>query len=77
MKTSRFSVIGLIASVLVLLALTSGHTFATSKIKAVHSGKCLEVYDASQENGGNVNQWDGHGGTIQEWELVPDGLNYF
>ena len=47
-------------------------------IKPVHSGKCLDVVVASQDNGANVQQWDcgSTGNPNQKWELVPDGPNY-
>ena len=41
-------------------------------ILAVHSGKCLDVAMASGDNGGNVHQYDCHGGSNQKWEFVPD-----
>ena len=72
-----FSVLGRIASVLMLLALTSAHALATSKITAVHSGKCLDVVSALGENGANVQQWDCHGGTNQKWEVSKEDGSVF
>ena len=45
----------------------------TYNIKAVHSGKCLDVAVASQADGGTVQQWGCHGGkTNQKWEVVME-----
>ena len=52
------------------------HVPGTYNIKSVDSGKCLDVAYASHENGGNIYQWDCHGGNNQKWELVPDGPNF-
>lgn len=40
------------------------------KIRAKHSGKCLDVEGASRANGAKVIQWDCHGGANQKWRLV-------
>jgi len=37
-----------------------------TEVRAVHSGKCLDVVSALMENGANVQQWDSHGGTNQK-----------
>ena len=38
-----------------------------SRIIARHSGKCLDVYAASLEDGASVIQWQCHGGQNQSW----------
>jgi hypothetical protein len=47
------------------------------KLKAVHSGKCLDVNDASPTPGANVQQYTDNGGTAQQWYLEPRGDGYF
>jgi hypothetical protein len=41
--------------------------FIEKSLKVKHSGKCLDVADASQANGFRVHQWDCHGGDNQKW----------
>ena len=33
------------------------------------SGKCLDVNDASRDNGANIQQWDCHRGPNQQWKV--------
>jgi hypothetical protein len=42
-----------------------------------HSGLCLDVADASMEDGADVNQYPWHGGYNQQWkiEILDDGWN--
>lgn len=40
-------------------------------IVARHSGKCLDVWNASRDSGVNIIQWDCHGGDNQKFELRP------
>ena len=42
--------------------------WAVFGIRNKHSGKCLEVYGFSQDNGGAVVQWDCWGGHNQRWD---------
>ena len=43
-----------------------------------NSGKCLEVFAFSQDNGGNVVQWDCWNGLNQQWlREDPDGDGWF
>jgi glucosylceramidase len=37
------------------------------RLVASHSGKCLDVYGAGQQNGARVIQWNCHGGPNQRW----------
>jgi hypothetical protein len=38
-------------------------------LKAVHSGKCLDVAGASLDNGAAIHQWDCHGRANQQWKM--------
>jgi hypothetical protein len=42
-------------------------------LKAVHSGKCVDVYNNETTNGANVQQWTCSGGTNQQWEITDCG----
>ncbi|PRX19735.1 pectate lyase C [Orenia metallireducens] len=46
-------------------------------IIARHSGKGLEVYNFSTENGANINQWDYWGGDNQQWQIIDLGNGYY
>jgi len=46
-------------------------------ISARHSGKVLDVYGASQENSGNIVQWEYLGGANQQWRLVELDNGYY
>jgi len=52
----------------------SGHTY---EIIAKHSGKCLDVEGARQDNGVNVQQWACGGGPNQRWRLEDAGGGYY
>jgi hypothetical protein len=39
-------------------------------IEIGHSGKCLDVSGATRDNGGNVMQYDCHGGENQLWNII-------
>ncbi|TFH52534.1 MAG: hypothetical protein E4G89_01470 [Methanothrix sp.] len=41
------------------------------RIKAKHSGKCLDVTGSSQENGAEIIQWPCHSGNNQKFKLEP------
>ncbi|MFB6890637.1 RICIN domain-containing protein [Kitasatospora sp. NPDC056327] len=43
------------------------------QVRAVHSGKCLEVADWRTDNGAPVRQWTCTGGANQKWHFNPDG----
>jgi len=43
------------------------------KIVNRNSGKCLDVESSSEEEGGNIHQWEYHGHDNQKWKLVPAG----
>ena len=52
---------------------TAPTTFAGSyyRIIAKCSNKCLEVADWNKNGGGNIQQWEWHGGDNQQWEVIP------
>ncbi len=39
-------------------------------LRAVHSGKVLDVSGISRENGAQIHQWDWVGGNNQRWRIV-------
>jgi len=47
------------------------------KIVAKHSGKVLDVTDASTANGAKVQQWEYAGGNNQKWYLKDAGNGYY
>lgn len=49
----------------------------TYKITATHSNKAVEVYNFSNDNGGQIVQWDYWGGQNQRWRLVPAPGGYY
>src|SRR5215213_5881830 len=46
-------------------------SLAVSSIRARHSGKVLDVENASSSNGARIIQWDSHGGDNQLFRLEP------
>jgi len=49
----------------------------TYEIVATHSGKCLDVEGAHQDDGTNVQQWACGGGPNQRWRLVNMGGGFY
>ncbi|MGY0458628.1 RICIN domain-containing protein [Kitasatospora sp. cg17-2] len=47
------------------------------RITARHSGKVLEVADASTDNGAAVRQWEWSGGAHQQWRPEPVGDGWY
>jgi subtilisin family serine protease len=47
------------------------------EVVARHSGKCLDVFDASTLNGTQVIQWPCIGDFNQQWSVIPIGDGYF
>ncbi|MFD8695469.1 RICIN domain-containing protein [Kitasatospora purpeofusca] len=47
------------------------------RITARHSGKVLEVADASNDNGAAVRQWEWSGGAHQQWRPEPVGDGWY
>ncbi|MEU2537935.1 non-reducing end alpha-L-arabinofuranosidase family hydrolase [Streptomyces iakyrus] len=61
----------LLASAATLVA-NPAQAATTSAVRGVGSGRCLDVPGANQTNGTNVQIWDCHGGTNQQWTLTDD-----
>ena len=55
----------------------SGGSGRVYEIAAKHSGKCLDVEGARQDDGTNVQQWAYGGGPNQLWYLVDAGGGYY
>jgi hypothetical protein len=47
------------------------------EVRVNHSGKCLDVDNASTDDGANVKQWTCAGVPQQHWQLVLVGPNLF
>ena len=39
-------------------------------LRSIHSGKVLDVYEGSDDNGARIVQWDWVGGNNQRWRIV-------
>ncbi len=46
-------------------------------MKNVNSGLLADVYDSSTSDGAEVVQWAGHGGSNQQWSIVPVSGNLY
>lgn len=57
--------------------LTCGSQYTYYEVVARHSGKCLDVFDASTLTGTKVIQWTCVGDTNQHWQIIPIGDGYF
>lgn len=47
------------------------------RLKARHSGRCLDVAGVGTHNGANVQQWQCHDGDNQKWRFIPKGGNSY
>ncbi|HEX8531408.1 MAG TPA: RICIN domain-containing protein, partial [Cytophagales bacterium] len=47
------------------------------QLVARHSGKALDVSQASTAEGAKIQQWSAHGGTNQQWSLQSTGNGYY
>jgi Ricin-type beta-trefoil lectin domain-like len=47
------------------------------ELRARHSGKCLDVYGGSTDDGASVIQFSCHGGYNQQWRLWDVGGGYY
>lgn len=47
------------------------------RITSQISGKCLDIYGASSENGTNAVQWENNGGDNQQWQILDGGGGYY
>jgi hypothetical protein len=61
----------LLASAATLVA-NPAQAATTSAVRGVGSGRCLDVSGADQTDGTNVQIWDCHGGTNQQWTLTDN-----
>jgi hypothetical protein len=61
----------LLASAVTLVA-NPAQAASTSTVRGAGSGRCLDVPGTSQTDGTNVQIWDCHGGTNQQWTLTDD-----
>ncbi|MEV3970647.1 non-reducing end alpha-L-arabinofuranosidase family hydrolase [Streptomyces sp. NPDC050698] len=61
----------LLASAATLVA-NPAQAATTSTVRGAGSGRCLDVPGTSQTDGTNVQIWDCHGGTNQQWTLTDD-----
>lgn len=57
--------------------LTCGSQYTYYEVVARHSDKCLDVFDASTQNGAKVIQWPCIGDTNQQWQIIPIGDGYY
>jgi chitinase len=48
----------------------------TYEIRAVHSGKCMDVSEVSTVDGATVHQWECVGQNNQRWQVTPYGQGY-
>jgi pectate lyase C len=78
-RISLLLTLSLIISLFAILP-AQGATFDSSKYYKIinrHSGKALEVYEWSKNDGGNVVQWADHGGANQQWRIISVGDGYY
>ncbi|MEQ8580269.1 MAG: RICIN domain-containing protein [Marinoscillum sp.] len=54
--------------------ITSGATYT---IQSLHSGKRLDLEGGSLVDGGNIHQWDPHGGESQKWIVTDVGNDQY
>lgn len=47
------------------------------RITSQISGKCLDIYGNSSQNGANAVQWDYNGGSNQQWQILDGGGGYY
>ena len=57
--------------------LTCGSQYTYYEVVARHSGKCLDVFDASTAAGTKVIQWPCIGEDNQQWLIIPVGDGYY
>jgi hypothetical protein len=57
--------------------MTCSSQYTYYEVVGRHSGKCLDVFDASTMSGANVILWPCIGDTNQQWLIIPIGDGYF
>ncbi|HET9098332.1 MAG TPA: RICIN domain-containing protein [Candidatus Saccharimonadales bacterium] len=60
-----------------VLIASHADSFSDTTIVSKNSGQCLDVYEALQTAGTNVQQWPCHGGTNQAWQLKTMSTGYY
>ncbi|WP_171116604.1 non-reducing end alpha-L-arabinofuranosidase family hydrolase [Streptomyces gossypiisoli] len=60
------------AALAAMLVAGPAQAATTSAVRGVGSDRCLDVPGASQADGTELNIWDCHGGTNQQWTLTDD-----
>jgi hypothetical protein len=61
-----------LAALAATLVASPAQAATTSAVRGVASGRCLDVPGANQADGTNVQIWDCHGGTNQQWTLTDN-----
>ncbi|MFF7264672.1 non-reducing end alpha-L-arabinofuranosidase family hydrolase [Streptomyces sp. NPDC008159] len=61
-----------LAALAATLVASPAQAATTSAVRGVASGRCLDVAGAAQTEGTNVQIWDCHGGTNQQWTLTDN-----
>ncbi|MDC0769631.1 non-reducing end alpha-L-arabinofuranosidase family hydrolase [Streptomyces sp. HD] len=64
--------VAVLASLGTMLVANPAQAATTGALRGVASGRCLDVSGASQADGANVQIWDCHGGTNQQWTLTDN-----
>ncbi|MFE0330975.1 non-reducing end alpha-L-arabinofuranosidase family hydrolase [Streptomyces sp. NPDC058960] len=59
-----------LAALAAMLVASPAQAATTGTLRGVASGRCLDVSGGSQADGTNVQIWDCHGGTNQQWTLT-------
>ncbi|MEO3753243.1 non-reducing end alpha-L-arabinofuranosidase family hydrolase [Streptomyces sp. B6B3] len=61
-----------LAALAAMLVVNPAQAATTGTVRGVGSGRCLDVPNASQTEGTNLQVWDCHGGTNQQWTLTDN-----
>ncbi|ULR52234.1 non-reducing end alpha-L-arabinofuranosidase family hydrolase [Streptomyces deccanensis] len=61
-----------LAALAATLVASPAQAATTSAVRGVASGRCLDVSGANQADGTNVQIWDCHSGTNQQWTLTDN-----
>ncbi len=56
---------------------STGEITGVHRLRARHSGKCLDVAGVETRNGANVQQWQCHDGNNQKWRFTLKGDGYY
>ena len=69
-EMTRLAVVTLFAGLIAVPAMSQESP--NYKVINYNSAKCLDVSGPSTANGAKIYQWTCHGGTNQQWRMVPD-----